>query len=157
MHLGKQCFTTGLKWRERKPNASKQKWRFTVIEITNAHFYQPGFIPLIQKLARVEGLPAKAAYRVGKIAQTVLRAYTVVDTKRLDVIGKHVKKDEAGQWVKAESGDLEFADKEAVTKEVDELLQAKVEIEQLPLELQTLDAAKLSPAELLMLDWMIKE
>lgn len=128
-----------------------------MIEISYAHFYQPGFIPLVQKIAKVEGLPAKAAYRVGKIAQTVLRSYTVADTKRLDVIGKFVKKDDAGQWVKAESGDLEFADKDAVTKEVDELLQTKVQIEQLPLELGSLDAAKLSPAELLMLDWMIKE
>lgn len=128
-----------------------------MIEMNYSQLYQPGFISLIQKLAKTEGFPAKTAYRVGKIAQGVLRTFTVADTKRIDVLGKYAKKDDSGAWVKSEAGDIEFMDKESAAKEVDQLLQTKFTVEQLPLELDTLDAAKLSPAEILLLDFMLKE
>lgn len=123
-----------------------------MIEIGYNHLYQPGFVELAKKLGKVSGLPAKTAYRVGKISQAILKNFTVADTKRLGIIDAHVAKDATGMWQKDEKGELVFSDKDAVTKAMDELLATRVKIEQVPVELEALDGAGLTPSDLMLLE-----
>ena len=127
-----------------------------MIEIGYNHLYQPGFIELAKKLGKVSGLPAKTAYRVGKISQQILKNFTVADTKRLSLIDSHVAKDDKGTWQKDEQGELVFRDKQAVTKAMDELLSTRITIEQPPVSLDSLDVAGLTPAELMLLEPMLE-
>jgi len=154
-HCEVKCCFTAINLKTKRVGATPQKGNIAMIEIGYAHLYQPGFVELVKRLGKVEGMPAKTAYRVGKISQALLKNFTVADTKRLGLIEKHVVKEESGAWKKDDQGELVFDDKEAIRKEVDELLETRFTIEQLPVDIEQLDAAKLTPAELLQIDFML--
>lgn len=126
-----------------------------MLEVQNAAFFIPEFVPAIQKLSKARGIPAKSAYRVGKIAKVILREFTKTETARIAILKAHAEKDEAGEWKKNEAGEIVFVDREAMKAELEKLLAQSFTIEQLPVPLDHLDAAQLSPEEISELDFML--
>lgn len=126
-----------------------------MLEIQYAALYIPSFIPAIQKLSKARGIPAKTAYRLGKITKVILREYTKLDTKRLGIMREHLEKDEAGEWKKNEAGDLAFADRDGMKAKIEALIAGSFKIEQMPIPLEHLDSANLSPEEIAELDFML--
>lgn len=126
-----------------------------MLEVQNAALFIPGFIPAIQKLSKARGMPAKTAYRLGKITKVILREFTKTETARIAILKAHAVKDEAGQWKKTEAGEIEFADRAAMKAELEALLAKSFTISQAPVELAHLDAADLSPEEISELDFML--
>lgn len=126
-----------------------------MLEIQNAALFIPGFIPAIQKLSKARGIPAKTAYRVGKITKSILREYTKTETKRLDILRAHAELDETGAFKKTEAGEIVFKDRDAMRGELEQLLGKTFTVDQLPVALEHLDAANLAPEEIVELDFML--
>jgi uncharacterized protein YjaZ len=126
-----------------------------MLEVQNAALFIPGFIPAIQKLSKARGIPAKTAYRLGKITKVILREFSKTETKRIAILRAHAEKNEAGEWVKNDKGEIQFKDQAAMKAELEALLGKSFTIEQLPVPLEHLDAADLAPNEIAELDFML--
>jgi hypothetical protein len=126
-----------------------------MLEIQKAALFIPEFIPAIQNLSKARGIPAKTAYRLGKITKAILREFTKTESKRIAIVRAHAEKNEAGEWVTNEAGAVQFKDEVAVKTEIQALLDETFTIDQLPVPLEHLDAAKLSPDEISELDFML--
>jgi hypothetical protein len=126
-----------------------------MLQIQNAALFIPGFVPAIQKLSKARGIPAKTAYRLGKITKVILREFTKTESKRIAILRAHAEKTEAGEWVKNEAGEIQFKDQPAMKAELEALLAQSFTIDQLPVPLEHLDAADLAPNEISELDFML--
>jgi hypothetical protein len=127
-----------------------------MLQIQNAALFIPGFVPAIQKLSKARGIPAKTAYRLGKITKAILREFTKTESKRLAILRAHAQTTESGEWVKNEKGEIQFKDQAAMKAELEALLAESFTIEQNPVPLEHLDAADLAPNEISELDFMLE-
>lgn len=115
---------------------NKQETYMLTVKYEN--LLSPTTLTGLRKLMACQDLDVRSAYRVAKVIESVERelktAKPLIDT----MIDKH--KDDA----------------EGLKAEQEKLKAIEVKIEQLPLTLSDLGGAKLSPAEILSLEWMLE-
>lgn len=116
---------------------------------------EPACAETLTRLTKCRDLHPKTAYTVGKVAQAVLREVTKAKTKRLELMREHAKKDKAGKVIEKD-GKVEWKDKEALEKALAALFDETVKVSQEPCALDSLAAAKLSPEELLAVEFLIQ-
>lgn len=125
------------------------------MEIQVGKILDPVVTEALNRLVKSRDLPAKTAYRLGKISQAVFREITKAKTKRLEILREFAKKDDAGKVIEAE-GKVEWTDKEALEAALGELFDSKFTVDQLHCPIDALDAAKLTPEELLAIDFVLE-
>lgn len=97
-------------------------------------------------------LPVKAAYAVGKLAQACDGAMAEYAEKRGKIFETAgcVAKD--GKWVHIEQGVID-----ACVKEADELSEAEVELNALPLDIEQFGSVEVPGYVFVHLDWAVKQ
>ena len=105
-------------------------------------------------------LRGRAAYNIAKIMKQVDNEFTLFNEARQKVVDKYGEKDENGNLkINADTNEYIFADKnlEAVTKEINEILDSEVELNANKLTIDDLEDLKLTPTEMASIIELIEE
>ena len=116
---------------------------------------EPACAETLTRLTKCRDLPPRTAYTVGKVAQAVLREITKAKTKRLELMREHAKKDKAGKVIEKD-GKVEWKDKDALEKALAALFDESFKLSHEPVSVDLISEAKLSPEELLAVEFLIE-
>ena len=109
----------------------------------------------IQKIVNAPGLDTKVAYNVVRLAKELEKTLADLQKEWVQLVGKYVEKDGA-QWrlneQKTDFAYLAGVDVEDAKKAIMEYMESKAEISREPLKLEDLGPAKLTPADISVLE-----
>lgn len=102
-------------------------------------------------------LPIKASYAIAKNLKKIEDELEIYYKEREKLIDKYAEKDENGKVKVDESGFIVFRDKEGWDKEIEELLAIENDIKIHTFPIDVLEGYNMSPAELMLIEYMIEE
>jgi septum formation topological specificity factor MinE len=109
----------------------------------------------IQKLINAPGLETKVAYNVVRLAKEVEKTLIELQKEWIQLVGKYVETD-GSQWkLNEEKTDFAYlagVDVEDAKKAIMEYMGTKAEISREPLKLEDLGPARLTPADISVLE-----
>lgn len=115
----------------------------------------------IQKLGEIANreLPVKASYAIAKNISKIEAELKVYDKERKKLIEKYAEKDDKGNVKSDEHGNVVFKEdcKEQWNRDIKELLAIENDIDINKFNINELDGYKMTPAELMLIDYMIEE
>lgn len=113
------------------------------------------------KLAQLsqKKLPIKASYAIAKNISKIESELKIYNREREKLIDKYSKKDEKGNPVADEAGQIVFCEgcKEQWDKDIKELLAIENDIDIHKFPIAALEGYDMTPAELMLIDYMIEE
>lgn len=109
------------------------------------------------KVLAQRDLPIKASYAIAKNMRKIEEELRPYEEERQRLLEKHGKKDKEGELIVDEVGQVDFKDKKAWDKDINELLDIEVEIDFHKFNIEHLEGREISPAELIALEHMIEE
>ena len=111
------------------------------------------------KLAEIsqKQLPIKASYAIAKNIAKLESELKIFNTERNKLVEKYSVKDEQGKTIVSENNQITIADLVGWNKDINELLAIENEIEIHKFSIEALDGCVMTPAELMILDYMIEE
>lgn len=109
----------------------------------------------IQKIVNTPGLETKVAYNVVRLAKEVEKVLADLQKEWIELVGKYVET-EGSQWKlneeKTDFAYLSGVNVEDAKKAIMEYMETKAEISREPLKLEDLTPAKLTPADIAVLE-----
>jgi hypothetical protein len=106
----------------------------------------------LEEFAQDRNLPVRTSYFAGKVLRRANTELADYNAARLKLCETHGKMNEAGTQYEFHNGSLE-----KFKAEVTELLATEIDLPGEPFTLDNLGEATLSPASMMMLDWLIIE
>lgn len=117
-------------------------------------------IHMLNNLSNLE-LPVKVSYKIAKNIMNIEKELKVYNTQRQKLIDKYCLKDENNQNVIDENNNFTIDDKylDKWNKKINELLDIEVDIEILTFKIDELmyDNYKMTPSQLMLIDYMIED
>lgn len=126
-----------------------------MIKITCGHLRSDPFQVSISKIVNASGLEAKVAYNVMRLAKELEKNMVELQKEWVALLGKYVQKDGTKWKLNEEKTDFMFiegVDVEEAKTVVKAYLAREIEIDREPLKLEDLSAAKISPADISVLE-----
>jgi hypothetical protein len=113
----------------------------------------------VQKVMNAAGLPQKTAYWFGKAGKKMLKLIDDMQKEYMEITKEHAEKDEKGgmKFAGPYQVKIEESKKEAYDAKVKEFGQKSVTIETMKFPMKDLEAAKLTPHELVALEWLFTD
>lgn len=113
----------------------------------------------IQGLGEIakKALPVKVSYAIAKNLAKIDSELKVYDGERAKLIEKYAKKDDKGKIKADENGQIQFKDLEGWSKDIKELLVIENEVDIHKFKLSELEGHDMTPAELMLIEYMIEE
>lgn len=102
-------------------------------------------------------LPVKISYAVAKNINKINSELKIYNKERQKLIDKYAKKDDKGNPVADERGQIKFLDQKGWDKDIKTLLDIENEIDIHKFSINELNGFNISPAEMQTLDYMIDE
>lgn len=102
-------------------------------------------------------LPIKASYAIAKNLKKIEDELEIYYKEREKLIDKYAEKDENGKIKVDNNGFIIFKDKEGWDKEIKELLAIENDIKIHTFPIDVLEGYNMSPAELMLIEYMIEE
>lgn len=102
-------------------------------------------------------LPIKASYAIAKNMKKIEDELEIYYKEREKLIDKYAEKDENGNVKIDETGFIVFRDKESWDREIKELLAIENDIKIHKFPIDVLEGYNMSPAELMLIEYMIEE
>lgn len=102
-------------------------------------------------------LPIKASYAIAKNLKKIEDELEIYYKEREKLIDKYAEKDENGNVKIDETGFIVFRDKEGWDREIKELLAIENDIKIHKFPIDVLEGYNMSPAELMLIEYMIEE
>lgn len=102
-------------------------------------------------------LPIKASYAIAKNMKKIEDELEIYYKEREKLIDKYAEKDENGNIKIDETGFIVFRDKEGWDREIKELLAIENDIKIHKFPIDVLEGYNMSPAELMLIEYMIEE
>mgnify|MGYP005770769513 FL=1 len=106
-------------------------------------------------------LPVKVSYKIAKNIMNIEKELKVYNTQRQKLIDKYCLKDENNQNVIDENNNFTIDDKylDKWNKKINELLDIEVDIDILTFKIDELmyDNYKMTPSQLMLIDYMIED
>ena len=118
----------------------------------------PQFFASLNKIIRAE-IPVALGWKLRGLVKYLEKTHKSYDEMRKELLTKHSEKDEKGETIVDETGNVKFKNDAARDKFIQdhkELLEQEVEIES-KIKLQDLTTIKLSTSDLLVLEELIEE
>lgn len=118
----------------------------------------PQFFASLNKIIKAE-IPVALGWKLRGLVKYLEKTHKSYDEMRKELLTKHSEKDDKGETVVDETGNVKFKDdaaRERFIKDHKELLEQDVEIES-KIKLQDLTTIKLSTSDLLVLEELIEE
>ena len=114
-------------------------------------------VQVLSKLNNAE-LPVKVSYKLAKNIKSIEKELTIYEEEKAKFINKYGEKDEEGKLKTKEDGSINITDTENWNKDIKELLdiEAEINIEKINIDELAKSDLKLTPAELALIDYMIK-
>jgi len=114
-------------------------------------------VQVLSKLNNAE-LPVKVSYKLAKNIKNIEKELSIYEEEKQKLINKYSEKDEEGKSKVNENGMINILDVENWNKDIKELLEIEVEInvEKINIDELAKSDLKLTPAELILIDYMIK-
>ena len=117
-------------------------------------------IYMLNNLSNLE-LPVKVSYKIAKNIMNIEKELKVYNTQRQKLIDKYCLKDENNQNVIDENNNFTIDDKylDKWNKKINELLDIEVDIDILTFKIDELmyDNYKMTPSQLMLIDYMIED
>ncbi len=117
-------------------------------------------IHMLNNLSNLE-LPVKVSYKIAKNIMNIEKELKVYNTQRQKLIDKYCLKDENNQNVIDENNNFTIDDKylDKWNKKINELLDIEVDIDILTFKIDELmyDNYKMTPSQLMLIDYMIED
>lgn len=117
-------------------------------------------IHMLNNLSNLE-LPVKVSYKIAKNIMNIEKELKVYNTQRQKLIDKYCLKDENNQNVIDENNNFTIDNKylDKWNKKINELLDIEVDIEILTFKIDELmyDNYKMTPSQLMLIDYMIED
>ncbi|WP_040209899.1 DUF1617 family protein [Clostridium polynesiense] len=101
-------------------------------------------------------LPIRASYALAKNISKIESEIRVYEKERTKLIEKYADKDEEGQVKADEGGQIIFKDPEGWSKDIRELLAIENDIEIHKFPISSLEGYTMSPADLILIEYMIE-
>ncbi len=101
-------------------------------------------------------LPIKVSYAIAKNISKIKKELQTYEAERQKLLDRHGKKDDKGEIIADEHGEVEFKNKEKWTKDIEELLSIEVDIDIHKFDIKELEGYEISPGELLAIEYMIE-
>ena len=113
--------------------------------------------PVLQQLANTE-MPARDSFTVLRLLKVIDKEYEIIETTQRKMLEAYGARDEAGNFIPDNRGGVTIKSEniQIFTKEMEELLKTKVNLEVTPLKLELLDKLKLTPNQLLKMEDFIE-
>lgn len=104
-------------------------------------------------------LPVKASYAIAKNILKLESDLKIYNIEREKLIDKYAQKDDSGNIVADEKGNIKFKEEhiEVWNEDIQELLAIENEIDIHKFKIEALQNYQMSPAELMLIDYMIEE
>ena len=117
----------------------------------------PQFFQSLNKVMRAE-IPVQLAWKLKGLAKFLESQNQAYEEMRNELLKKHGRKDDKGELLMAENGQVEFDEgkRDAFIKEHQELLNQEVEVKD-KIKLSDLSSVRLSASDLLVLEDLIQE
>lgn len=113
-------------------------------------------ITKLREISKKE-LPIKASYAIAKNLKKIEDELEIYYKEREKLIDKYAEKDENGKIKVDNNGFIIFKDKEGWDKEIKELLAIENDIKIHTFSIDVLEGYNMSPAELMLIEYMIEE
>lgn len=113
-------------------------------------------IAKLREISKKE-LPIKASYAIAKNMKKIEDELEIYYKEREKLIDKYAEKDENGKIKIDETGFIVFRDTEGWDKEIKELLAIENDIKIHKFPIDVLEGYNMSPAELMLIEYMIEE
>ncbi len=127
---------------------SKKLKAFQVIEVSN----------VLAELAKKE-LSLKLAIIIAEIIEALSTSTEVISKRRQGIIEKYGKKDDNGNLIQSNEGNVEIADTKAFMEEINEALNVEVDVDFKPIEKELIEKEediKITPQQYLTLKLVMK-
>ena len=114
-------------------------------------------VQVLRKLNNAE-LPVRVSYKLAKNIKSIDKELKIYEEEKQKLINKYGEKDEEGKLKTKEDGSINITDTENWNKDIKELLdiEAEINIEKINIDELAKSDLKLTPAELALIDYMIK-
>lgn len=113
-------------------------------------------ITKLREISKKE-LPIKASYAIAKNLKKIEDELEIYYKEREKLIDKYAEKDENGKIKVDNNGFIIFKDKEGWDKEIKELLAIENDIKIRKFPIDVLEGYNMSPAELMLIEYMIED
>jgi hypothetical protein len=114
--------------------------------------------PILHKLSK-QTFQGKTVFQIARLIKLVDEELNTLDTARQKIIDKYGEKDEKGQLIVSENGQVHVspANTDSCNQEFYELLSTEVNIDASPLSLSCFDSVELTPNEALLLGKIVED
>lgn len=114
-------------------------------------------VQVLRKLNNAE-LPVRVSYKLAKNIKSIEKELNIYEEEKQKFINKYCEKDDEGNNKINEDGTIKIIDTEKWNKDIKELLdiEAEINIEKINIDELAKSDLKLTPAELALIDYMIK-
>ena len=114
-------------------------------------------VQVLRKLNNAE-LPVRVSYKLAKNIKSIEKELNIYEEEKQKFINKYCEKDDEGNNKINEDGTIKIIDTEKWNKDIKELLdiEAEINIEKINIDELAKSDLKLTPAELTLIDYMIK-
>lgn len=114
-------------------------------------------VQVLSKLNNAE-LPVRVSYKLAKNIKSIEKELNIYEEEKQKLINKYGEKDEEGKLKTKEDGSINITDTENWNKDIKELLEieAEINVEKINIDELAKSDLKLTPAELTLIDYMIK-
>lgn len=102
-------------------------------------------------------LPVEVSYKIAKNIRNIEQDLAIYEQERKKLIDKYVEKDSEGNPKLDDNNNYIIKDKLNWNKDVLELLSFETDVEIEKIDIKELDGLKISPSELIAIDYMIEE
>lgn len=102
-------------------------------------------------------LPIEVSYKIAKNIRNIEQDLAIYEQERKKLIDKYVEKDSEGNPKLDDNNNYIIKDKLNWNKDVLELLSFETDVEIEKIDIKELDGLKISPSELIAIDYMIEE
>lgn len=102
-------------------------------------------------------LPIEVSYKIAKNIRNIEQDLAIYEQERKKLIDKYVEKDLEGNPKLDDNNNYIIKDKLNWNKDVLELLSFETDVEIEKIDIKELDGLKISPSELIAIDYMIEE